>query len=234
MPTIVKLQPVRPREVLLLLGILAAALLLGLGYFLGHRDIPSELSQTSISVVEKELAVLRDNLEVQRVQHQLDVATLEIVRKGIAAQKDQVSQLEESLQFYKSLMAPESIAQGLSLRKLEVVATDQPYRFSFRLVAQQEASKHPFLKATLSIELFGKRDGDKISYPLAKLSDDFEEGTVALRFRYFQAVEGELQLPLGFEPWGFNVVVKVSSPHTVELRRSYPWEVHERFTYLRE
>jgi Tfp pilus assembly protein PilO len=230
--TIVKRQHVRHREARLLLGILAAALLLGLGYFLGHRDIPSELSQTSIPGAEKELAVLRDNFEAQEVQHQLDIATLEIVRKEIAAQKDQVSQLEEGLQFYKSLMAPEAITQGLSLRKLELVATDEPDRFVFRLVAQQEALKHPLLKGTLSIELFGQWDGDEISYPLAKLSDDFEESTVALRFRYFQAVEGELQIPPGFEPRGFKVVAKASSPHKAELREEYPWEVHERFTYV--
>ncbi|MFT5710652.1 MAG: hypothetical protein ACI8QT_001350 [Halioglobus sp.] len=230
--TIVKRQHVRHGEARLLLGIVATALALGLGYFLGHRDFPSELSQTSIPRVERELAVLRDNFEVQRVQHRLDIATLEIVRKEIAVQKDQISQLEEGLQFYQSLMAPEAIAKGLSLRNLELVATDEPDRFAFRLVAQQEALKHPLLKGTLSIELFGQLDGDEISYPLAELSDDFEEGAVALRFRYFQAVEGELQIPPGFEPRGFKVVAKASSPHTAELREEYPWEVHQRFTYV--
>ncbi len=230
--TIVKRQHVRHRESRLLLGILAIALLLGLGYVLGQRGIPDELPQPPTPGVEEELVALRDSFEVQRVQHQLDVATLEIVRKEIAAQKDQIAQLEEGLQFYQSLMAPEVIAQGLSLRKLELVSTDEPDRFVFRLVAQQEAMKHPLLKGSLSIELFGQWDGDEISYSLAKLSDNFEASTVALRFRYFQAVEGELQIPPGFEPRSFKVVAKASSPHTAEIREEYPWEVQERFTYV--
>lgn len=230
--TIVKRQHVRHRESRLLLGILAIVLLLGLGYVLGHRSIPSELPQPPTPGVEEELTALRDSFEVQRVQHQLDVATLEIVRKEIAAQKDEIVQLEEGLQFYQSLMAPEVIAQGLSLRKLELVAIDEPDRFAFRLVVQQEALKHPLLKGSLSIELFGQWDGDEISYPLAKLSDNFEASTVALRFRYFQAVEGELQIPPGFEPRSFKVIAKASSPHTAEIREEYPWEVQERFTYV--
>ncbi len=230
--TIVKRQHVRHRETRLLLGVLAVVSLLGLGYILGQHATPRELSQPLIPAVDEELDGLRDNFEVQRVQHQLDIATLEIVRKELAAQKDQIFQLEEGLQFYKSLMAPEAIAQGLSLRELELVATDEPDRFAFRLVAQQEALKHPLLKGSLSIELFGQWDGDEKSYPLAKLSTDFEESTVDLRFRYFQAIEGELQIPHGFEPRSFRVVAKASSPHTAEIREEYPWEVQERFTYV--
>lgn len=230
--TIVKRQHVRHRETRILLGMLAIAFLLGLGYSLGQRGISSELSQPAAPDVEEELTALRDNFEAQRVQHQLDVATLEIVRKEIAAQQDQISQLEEGLQFYKSLMAPEVIAQGLSLRKLELLATDEADRFVFRLVAQQEALKHPLLKGSLSVELFGDWDGDEISYPLAKLSDDFEASTVALRFRYFQAVEGELKIPPGFEPRSFTVIAKTSSPHSVEIREEFPWQVQERFTYV--
>ncbi len=110
--TIVKRQHVRHRETRLLLGILTIAFFLGLGYSLGQRGNPSELSQPAAPDVAEELTALRDNFEAQRVQHQLDIATLEIVRKEIAAQQDQISQLEEGLQFYKSLMAPEEITQG--------------------------------------------------------------------------------------------------------------------------
>ncbi len=203
-----------------------------LGYFLGQRGMPIELAQPLLQSAEEDLLALRDKFGAQRVQHQLDVATLEIVRKEIAAQKDQISQLEEGLQFYKSLMAPEVIAQGLSLRKLELLATDDADRFVFRLVAQQEALKHPLLKGSLSVELFGDWDGDEISYPLSKLSDDFEASNVVLRFRYFQAVEGELKIPPGFEPRSFTVIAKTSSPHSVEIREEFPWQVQERFTYV--
>ena len=230
--TIVKRQHVRHRESRILLGLLSVALILALGYFFGQRGKPIELAQPPSRDAEEDLSALRDKFGAQRVQHQLDVATLEIVRKEIAAQKDQISQLEEGLQFYKSLMAPEVIAQGLSLRKLELLATDEADRFVFRLVAQQEALKHPLLKGSLSVELFGQWDGDEISYSLAELSDDFEASTVALRFRYFQAVEGDLKIPPGFEPRSFKVVAKASSPHSVEIREEFPWEVQERFTYV--
>jgi len=229
--TVVKRQHIRHREVRIILGLVAIGLLMGAGFLLGNRDVVGTPVEVSLSGTEL-LRELRNENEAQRVQHDLDVATLEMIRKEIASQKEQISQLEEGLLFYKSLMAPEAIAQGLSLRKIELVATEASDRFIFRLVAQQESRKHPLLKGSLSVELFGLLDGEEALYPLAEISDDIDGDTVSLRFRYFQAVEGELVIPEGFEPQGFRVVAKLSAPKKAEVREQFPWEVQERFTYV--
>ncbi len=229
--TVVKRQHIRHRETRIILGFAAIGLLMGAGFLLGNRDVVDSRAEVSLPDADL-LRELREDNEAQRVQHNLDVATLEIVRKELASQKEQISQLEEGLLFYKSLMAPEAIAQGLSLRKIELVATEASDRFTFRLVAQQESRKHPLLKGSLSVEVFGLRDGAKTLYPLAEISDDIDGGTISLRFRYFQAVEGELLIPAGFEPQGFRVVAKLSAPKKAEVREQFPWEVQERFTYV--
>jgi len=229
--TVVKRQHIRHREVRIILGLVAIGLLMGAGFLLGNRDVVGTPVEVSLSGTEL-LRELRNENEAQRVQHDLDVATLEMIRKEIASQKEQISQLEEGLLFYKSLMAPEAIAQGLSLRKIELVATEASDRFIFRLVAQQESRKHPLLKGSLSVELFGLLDGEEALYPLAEISDDIDGDTVSLRFRYFQAVEGELVIPEGFEPQGFRVIAKLSAPKKAEVREQFPWEVQERFTYV--
>jgi hypothetical protein len=79
--------------------------------------------------------------------------------------------------------------------------------------------------------VFGELGEEQVSYPLSELSADLEESVVALRFRYFQAVEGELMLPEGFEPNGISVVANVSSPRKAEAREQYPWQLQERFTH---
>ena len=232
--TVIKHQHVRHKEVILLAGLAVLGLVFSVGYFMGKGGISSAPGVDAVSAAgaQQELLVLQDEFEVQRIQHQLDGVALEMVRKEIALQKDQVSKLEEGLQFYKGLMAPEEIAQGLSLRKLELLSTEKSDHFVFRIIVQQEALKHPTLKGSLSIELFGQQGGEEASYPLADLSEGIKDNAITLRFRYFQSIEGELVVPDGFVPAGFAVIARASSPRKVELREQFPWEVQERFSYV--
>jgi hypothetical protein len=233
--TIIKQQHRWHREITLLLSVLVLLAVFASGYFLGTKAANTDLGFTpgeAYTGSEQELQKIQQEFEVQRIQGELDRVALGMVRQEIAAQKEQIANLEEGLRFYKGLMAPEEITQGLSLRKLELLATDTSGRYIFRLVAQQEALKHPTLKGTLSIEVFGLQGAEVKSYPLADLSDALETNTITLRFRYFQSIEGELVLPEGFTPRGFRVVAKASSPRKVELREQFPWEVQERFSYV--
>ena len=231
----------RRKWVLILTLALGAVLVLGAGFYLGqsaayngmgidtesYRDMQLELPRT-----QEELTAVRGELDIERTRHEMDRRALEMVRQELASQKERIADQEEGLRFYKSLMAPEEIANGLSLRMIELIATEQPQRFAFRIVVQQEARKHELLKGELYAEVSGVLDENPMTYPLSQLSDDLDDGVLALRFRYFQAIEGELVLPEGFEPTGVSVVATASKPRKAEAREQYPWQLQERFTHV--
>lgn len=231
----------RQRNLLLAIGLLLLALVMVAGFYLGRSAAYSGMGldvevyramEAEIPPLRAEIARLEGELEVQRTRHEVDQQALEMVRGEIAAQKDQISALEEGLRFYRSLMAPGEIAQGLSLRPVELIALDKPNRFAFRIVAQQEARKHALLKGDLSVDVTGVLEGEQVSYPLADLSQDVDGLDVPLRFRYFQSIEGELELPEGFEPGSVNLVATASSPRKAEVRVQFPWQLQERFTHV--
>jgi hypothetical protein len=97
-------------------------------------------------------------------------------------------------------------------------------------VAQQEARKHELLEGTMEVDIVGRQGDFNLSYPLSALSDDLEEPEVELRFRYFQAIEGELNLPEGFEPEGVVVTAMAVKPGNAEVREQFSWQIRERFT----
>ena len=231
----------RRKRVFILILTLAGALVLALGFYLGQRAAYSGMGidpdayramQLELPAAREQQKVLAGELQVQRTRHEMDRKALEMVRQELAAQKERIAELGEGLRFYTSLMAPGEIANGLSLRNIELVAREEPGRYAYRIVVQQEARKHPLLKGELSVEVFGLLGEEQLSYPLAELSDDFGDGAVQLRFRYFQAIEGELVLPAGFEPQGVNVVASSSTPRKAEVRKRYPWQLQERFTHV--
>jgi len=230
----------RRLRLLVLVGALLAILFLSLGFWLGQRAAYSGMGidpesyrqlQEQLPAAREEALMLTQELEVQGTRYEVDKRALELVRGDIAAQKEQISSLEEGLRFYRSLMAPGEIAHGLSLREIELVSRSEAGLYAFRIVAQQEARKHEMLRGELYAEVYGKRDGERINYPLAELSDDLQDNIVPLRFRYFQAIEGELTLPEGFTPEGVNVVASAKSPRKVEFTEQYSWQVQERFTH---
>jgi len=231
----------RYRLVQLVVAALTAAMVLALGMFLGYtaayrglevdpdryREMESEIPR-----LEAQISDLRVELGGERTRREIDRQSLEMVRREIAGQKDHIAVLDEGLQFYKSLMAPGELAQGLSLRPLELVALEVPGRYAFRIVAQQEALKHALLKGELFAEVVGLHAGQEVSYPLAELSEDVGELKIPLRFRYFQSIEGELGLPEDFEPKSVSLVATATAPRKAEVREQFPWRVRERFTHV--
>jgi len=227
----------RRRHALIATASVVAAVMLGLGFFLGqdaaysgmgldpghYREMEAALPEMAARLEEKQAQI-----EVLEARRQVDRQALEMVRREIAEQKEQIAGLEEGLRFYRSLMAPEEIAQGLSLRELELKERGDR-RYGFRIVAQQEARKHTTLRGKLYAEVRGVLDGERVSFPLAELSEDLEDNEIPLRFRYFQPVEGVLVLPAGFQPESVYVVATSTTPSTAEVSERYPWRPDGRY-----
>ena len=231
----------RRTRLLALVAALLLVLVMAVGFWLGQRAAYSGMGidpqtyrrfQQALPEAHADLLSLSRELQVERTRHQVDRRALELLRGDLAAQKEEIASLEEGLRFYRGLMAPGEIAQGLSLRDIELVQQGNGERYAFRIVVQQEARKHVTLKGELYAEVSGTRDGERVSYPIADLSEDVEGSVVPLRFRYFQAIEGELMIPEGFVPEAVSVVASTSSPRKAEVRGQYPWQVQERFTHV--
>ncbi|MEP5566278.1 MAG: DUF6776 family protein [Halioglobus sp.] len=221
--------------VVILLGFMVAAFYLGERAAYSVMGLNPELyraMKAQIPGLQEQLTEVEGQLEVQSTQNQMGQQALELVRRELADQKEQIASLEEGLQFYRSLMAPGEIAQGLSLRPLELVALDIPGQYSYRMVAQQEARKHTQLKGNLYAEVNGLLADQQVSYSLAELSPDVDAPLIDLRFRYFQSIEGTLILPEGFEPRSVSLVATATAPRKMEVREQYPWQVKERFTHV--
>ena len=229
-----------PRRVLVAC-VLLASLAGAAGFRFGQRALPEGPGvepgslaslQAELVAARRDVRALQGKLDLERTRHEINRRALEIVRSEIASQKEQIADLEEGLSFYKGLMAPGEVATGLSLRTLEIVSREKPGRFAYRILVQQEARKHSLLTGELQVEVFGSLFDQEVSYSLAELSEEVDQNAIALRFRYFQAVEGELSLPEGFEPLGVRLVASASKPQKAEVREQFNWEVQEKFTHV--
>lgn len=178
-----------------------------------------------------ELETAVGELEVLRTRNQVDRRALEMLRRDLAAKREEVAGLEEELRFYRSLMAPEAVAGGLSIRQPELVASDTPGVYALRIVVQQEARRHELVRGELDIEITGSRGGEGVRYPLQDVVQESMPDPLVLGFRYFQAVEARLRLPDGLQPSSITVQARFTEPDALQLRRRFDWQVRERFTH---
>jgi hypothetical protein len=223
------------------LGLVAPIVALLVGFMLGRsgtdarpEDAPgaAQSLQARILQLDEALKKATGELEMVRTRNEVNRQALEILRLEMASGKEHTAELEAGLRFYRSLMTPGEADQGVTVREPELVATERPRRYAFRLIVQQEATKHELVRGRLGVSLAGLLDGEEVSYELSQLADALPEDALELQFRYFQSIQGELTLPEGFQPESFALVTTVSKPRAQEYRHQHDWRVQERFTHV--
>ncbi len=177
-------------------------------------------SQQQVNALEQQLANIKLGAEVDRQSN-------EDVRQEVIALKEELAQLQEDNSFYRNLMAPTQNQQGLTFGAVEIGDTDLSRNFRYKVVMQQLATNHQLLNGSLKFTIFGKLNGFDTSYELHELSPQVDEQEVRLRFKYFQNVEGRLELPEGFEPERIELVARSTGRNAVTVEKRFGWLVEE-------
>jgi hypothetical protein len=193
-----------------------------------------ERMQSELAATDAALKTARGDLEMQRTRHEVDKHALELLRSEIAAEKVRTAELEEGLSFYRSMVVSDDTAKGLSLQTPELVPGDDPGRVKYRIFVQQKDREYDLVEGRLLVEVVGVSGDREVTYPLAKLSKEFNDKSATLRFRYFQSIEGEINLPDGFEPREMKLSVRARKPREMVVSAQFPWTLQERFINVGE
>ena len=194
-----------------LLGVLGA-------YQLGRST--AELDAVHLASMERlydasQLTI--QQLEAQVIESDLsrgvEEEAAQALKQDIRLLKDEVAALTEEVTFYKSLMAPSSLAKGLQIADFELTALEEPGRYRFHLLLTQVESRRDWVQGEAELEVEGRMaddatgtdgsesatvNGSKV-LPLTEIGEG-DSYPLKFRFRYFQDLTGIISLPRGFEP----------------------------------
>ncbi len=181
----------------------------------------------------RQLESLRQWKSDAETRREIDRAALELVRTELAEQQEAIAELEKGVHFYRSLMAPGEQSEGLSVHSIDLKPGPDEDRYQFRILVQQSSRKHDLLTGTLKILVLGDENGEDIAYNLSELSEQVPNPEIRLRFKYFQAIDGELALPEGFVPRAVSAAARSSKPRRASVQREFPWSVQEKISDVR-
>jgi hypothetical protein len=206
------------------------------GYWLGRAT--AELDGTYVSAIERlnqANQVTIDRLEAALVEADLardvDQDAARTLKESIQEMRNEVASLTEEVTFYKSLMAPSSLARGLQIADFELEAMERADRFTFHLLLTQVESRRDWIQGDATLEVHGRMTGSDsttaASERVLSLTELAEDGTYPLkfRFRYFQDLTGVITLPPGFSPDRIVVTAGKRGTSTDSLTRTFEWTV---------
>lgn len=232
---VVRHDPVRERRERLILVTLFLVLGFGAYWAGGFRESGEN---TRLASENKRLSELQGQLLVEKEKLADRVAILERsslvdreaannVRTLIRELEDEKAALNKDLTFYKSIMAPEDLTDGVKLSALDLVSGTAPYQYRMRLVISQVARNNGFLRGALRVSVTGQQDGKEKTLSLLELAGLGNSPT--LGFRYFQSFPEsrgflDFDLPENFQPESIRVRIQIRSGGARSLDKTFNWD----------
>jgi hypothetical protein len=75
--------------------------------------------------------------------------------------------------------------------------------------------------------IHGLDSGEKKALSVATLTEDMDPDGARFKFRYFQDVSGELEMPPGFIPEQIEVIAESSGRKAMRLEKKFDWILEE-------
>ncbi|MCB1683581.1 MAG: DUF6776 family protein [Pseudomonadales bacterium] len=199
------------------------------GYWFGGAE--SELDSSYVDSLESlkranaaELKTLKGALVEAGLAREVDRQAAEELRESIRALRNEVAALQEEVTFYKSLMAPSTVAKGLQIAEFDLSKAGAERQFLYHILLTQVESRRDWIQGEVRLEVFGMPPGAEVEQvlPFTELAGT-EPYPLKFRFRYFQDLSGLVTLPAGFQPTRVVVVARKRGGGNVDVSRTFGW-----------
>lgn len=189
--------------------------------------------QNNLDQLYREHNQLEQKFNILNVELQVEKLANQTAQSYIEQSQDEEYALRRKLSFYQKLMAPELEASGVVIEGLEIQPTTSDNYYRFKLTLVQTKQHEAVTQGTVELYVQGSENRQPKEYDLIALAalDEYAR----FKFKYFDIVEGQFQLPENFIPE--QVVVNVNLQRSKwqkgdSFEQSYPWSEQQIFGIL--
>lgn len=183
-----------------------------------REELRKQLSST-----EQRITEMRQEIATLKLGEEVDTKATEEVRETVESLQSDIAELNEEIRFYKGVMIPNAESKGLRIERMNLKPLKEPGHFSYSLLLTQVVDKHDYVQGAVEISLIGKQGEESQQLSLDNISTQ-NKSAERFRFRYFQNVDGELEIPSGFEPEAVMVIAQSSGNRSQRLEKRFEWQ----------
>ncbi|MHB8717214.1 MAG: DUF6776 family protein, partial [Sulfuricaulis sp.] len=149
---------------------------------------------------------------------QMDQAAYQDLDKSLKASAQEIIKLHEELDFYRNIISPADNKSGLHIQNLYIESAGSANQYHYKLVLIQALQHENMIQGRANFEISGLRAGNEVVLRIPTAN----EHPIAVSFKYFQDIEGKLNLPQNFQPK--RVKVYITSPGGAPIAQTvYNW-----------
>ncbi len=181
-----------------------------------------EQQDGQIAMLEEERAVLRQKIAVLERSSQIDRTSVNEMKAQLKEFQRAHTEREEELAFLRSIVSTETKKPGLRIQGFQLAAAGEARSYAYQFTVSQVLKNMGLATGRIWISIDGIQAGKSRRLALQEVTADTTE-SLKMRFRYFQSIEGIIQLPKGFSPDRFNVEVKPNNRKLAPVEENFKW-----------
>jgi len=192
---------------------------------LSHSDTGRTVNRLreSVAALTQERDDLRQQLTALERSSQIDREASRLAQAELKQLQEERQELEKELAFLRNLVKDEN-GGVLRIKEFKLAAGDKERAYGYRFTVSQVKDDFGMSKGRIEISVQGTFEGEAKTLTLAELTEKKKKAH-KMRFRHFQKIQGQLQLPEGFTPDSLIVEVVPETKKLSPLRESFDWMV---------
>lgn len=226
-------RPSKSAQIFALIGLLVGLGIIWAAYELGqisagHNRFQAQerysLLEREFNALNEEAAKLSEKVVMLETNEKIDTEAYRRVEEQLAGLQEEILTQQEDLAFYRGIVADQQT--GLRIQDLEVLRGADASSFTMRLVLAQAIRADRRISGYVELNIEGTRDGKELTLGLADMVGETDgQSRLAFSFRYFQNLQAELVLPMGFAPARVTVKLTPNGKSAKPLEKSFDWQI---------
>ena len=233
-PLVVRTRPPLQQRIALIAAVAMAAVTIW-GVFEwgrkagGHDAVAAAKARRTLGEkvidLEKGNEALRREIALMKAAGRVDSQAYGRVAQEIDDLQSQIAELKEQLAFYRGIMAPSEGRNGLQLETVQVRPSDRERAFRVSLVLIQAGPQNRRVSGSVRAAIVGTGPQGATRVELREQGGDGQD--LKFQFRYFQILEGDVELPESFAPERIEVRLDPDGKGQESVDVTFPWNLEE-------
>lgn len=233
-PIVVRARPPLQQRVALIAAVALGALMIW-GVFEwgrragGHDAIEASKARRTLAEnligLQSDNETLRREIALMKAAGRVDSEAYGRVAREIDDLQSQISELKEQLAFYRGIMAPSEGRSGLQLETVQIRPSEGEQAFRVSLVLIQAGQQNRRVSGSVRAAVVGTGPEGAARVELRDQADGVQD--LKFRFRYFQILEGDVELPESFSPERIEVRLNPDGKGQDSIDVTFPWNLEE-------
>lgn len=186
-------------------------------------DIKDDLEK-QVAELREQKALLERAAQIEREAYNDLDATLKVLQAEIL-------ELKEELAFYRGIVSPREASRGLHLQSFELTPLGESRTYRYKVVLTQVMKNDRLATGKVKMLVQGLREGVASNLSLREITEKSVKD-LSYRFKYFQNIEGDIELPEGFTPLRMSVEILPQGQEADKIDKTIEWPNEENITHV--